>query len=447
MSFIYNSVKCEVRKLFFLKKRMKNQFRYLFLQKFYKITALMILKIEFENFFSIKERIRIDFRAANINTALARELGHNVMDWNGVPILKSIGLFGPNASGKSNILKAINFCCRMILDSHLNNEGAIFNFEPFKFDGWQDKPSKFLIDFVCDNVEYEYSFELTKDRILAESLYHYPVGRRAKIFVRDADNKYSFGTSVINKPTDVVLNTSDKNLYLSRASSMNRELAQRLYRYFMNQFLLGLVNVNEMMVLDSFNTYKKVILKALEICDSDIIAIEARKEQIYAPAAVAGQVELKLVDVLKFKTFHRNQKDVMFDLDMEESDGTRKLFQTLLRLLDVVKNRKGIMMDEFDMGLHTRLADFILDLIHASEGSQLLFSSHNTNLIDVKRLRRDQIVFVNKTEDGATEVYSLYDFKDFRENMDAEKGYIQGRFDAVPYIDSSVESIKQLLAE
>ena len=199
------------------------------------------------------------------------------------------------------------------------------------------------------------------------------------------------------------------------------------------------------MLLESFHSFKKVILKALEICDTDITDIEARKEQVFAPAAVLGQIEVKLVDVLKFKTFHRNQKDVMFDMDMEESDGTRKLFQILLRLLDVVKNRKGIMLDEFDMGLHTRLADFILDLIHASEGSQLLFSSHNTNLIDVKRLRRDQIVFVNKTEDGATEVYSLYDFKDFRENMDAEKGYIQGRFDAVPYVDSSVDSIKQLL--
>ena len=176
----------------------------------------MILKIEFENFFSIKDRVRIDFRAANINTALARELGHNVMVWNGVPILKSVGLFGPNASGKSNVMKAINFCCRMILDSHLYNEGTVFNFEPFKFDGWQDKSSKFLIDFVCDNIEYEYSFELTKERILSESLYHYPVGRRAKVFVREANGKYSFGTGVFAKPLDVVLNTSEKNLFLSR---------------------------------------------------------------------------------------------------------------------------------------------------------------------------------------------------------------------------------------
>lgn len=406
----------------------------------------MILKIEFENFFSIRDRVRIDFRAANINTALARELGNNVMMWNDVPVLKSVGLFGPNASGKSNILKSIIFCCRLILDSHLYNEGTNFNFEPFKFDGWQDKPSKFLIDFVCDNIEYEYAFELTRQSIISESLYHYPKGKRAKVFVRENRSDYSFGTGVMAKPADVVRNTSDKNLFLSRASSMNRNIAQKLYRYFMNRFLLGLVNINDVLVLDSFNTYKPVILKALEVCDTDITDIEVRKEQVPAPVVVPGQSELtyKLVDVLRFKTIHRGQKDVMFDLDMEESNGTKKLFQILIRLLDVVKNKKSIMMDEFDMGLHTRLADFILDLIHASDSSQLLFTSHNTNLIDIHRLRRDQIVFVNKTEEGITEVYSLYDFKDFRENMDAEKAYLQGRFDAIPYIDESSTNLKRL---
>lgn len=367
--------------------------------------------------------------------------------WKGVPVLKTIGLFGPNASGKSNIMKAITFCCNMVLESHLYNEGVTFNFEPFKFDGYDRKPSKFLIDFICEDIEYEYSFELTKEHIISESLYHYPMGRRAKVFVREADGKYSFGTGVMTKPSDVTLNTSGKNLFLSRASSMNREFAQKLYRYFLQQFLLGLVNINDFMLLDNFNTYKQVILRALEICDMDITDIEARKEQVPAPVVTPGQTEFtyKLVDVLRFKTFHLNRKDVMFDMDMEESNGTRKLFQILMRLLDVVRNKKSIMLDEFDMGLHIRLADFILDLVHASESSQLLFSSHNTTLIDIRRLRRDQIVFVNKTAEGVTVVYSLYDFKDFRENMDAGKAYKQGRFDAVPYVDSSVASIKQLI--
>ncbi|MCR4835583.1 MAG: ATP-binding protein, partial [Bacteroidaceae bacterium] len=90
----------------------------------------MLLNIEITNFFSVKEKVSIDFRAANIHTQRAKELGDNVIDWNGIKVLKSIGLFGPNASGKSSILKAITFCCRMILDSHQYNEGVRFNYEP-----------------------------------------------------------------------------------------------------------------------------------------------------------------------------------------------------------------------------------------------------------------------------------------------------------------------------
>ena len=410
----------------------------------------MLLKIELENFFSIKNRICIDFVAAKSNSSQARELSYNVIDWNGTKVLKTIGLFGPNASGKSNILKAINFCCRMILESGQNNEGTVFNFMPFKFDGYEQKPSYFMIDFVCGGIEYEYSFALTRTEVLKESLYYYPNGKKAKIFTRNEQDKevYSFTSGIIAKPKDVALNTSKKNLFLSRASSMNREIAQLLYRYFLNTFLLGLVDLNSVSIEENFNVYKKVILKALAICDTDICDIKVRHEQIPAPVMPSpGSPDLnfRLVDILRFQTVHKIAPDVVFDLDVEESSGTKKLFQILLRLLDVVANKKSLMMDEFDMGLHTRLADFILDLIHASEQSQLLFTSHNTNLIDMKRLRKDQIVFVNKLEDGSTDVYSLYDYKDFRENMDAEKGYIQGRFDAVPFVDSSVMNLKSLM--
>lgn len=412
----------------------------------------MLLKIELENFFSIKNRICLDFIAAKSNTSQARNLSYNVIDWNGTKVLKTIGLFGSNASGKSNILKAINFCCRMILESHQHNEGAIFNFMPFKFDGYDKKPSEFLIDFVCEGVEYEYSFALTRTEVIRESLYYYPNGKRAKVFTRDenADDVYSFKSGIIMKPKDVTLNTSRKNLFLSRASSMNREIAQKLYRYFLNTFLLGLVDLNSLSVEENFNAYKKIILKALAICDTDICDIRVRHEQVPAPVMpTPGTPELnfRMIDILRFQTIHKKSPDVVFDLDIEESSGTKKLFQILLRLLDVVRNKKSLMMDEFDIGLHTRLADFILDLIHASECSQLLFTSHNTNLIDMKRLRKDQIVFVNKLEDGSTEVYSLYDYKDFRENMDAEKGYIQGRFDAVPFVDSTVMNLKQLMED
>ena len=409
----------------------------------------MLLKIELENFFSIKDKISIDFRAGNINTAQARQLANNVVDWNGQTVLKSVGLFGPNASGKSNIVKAINFCCRMIFESHLHNENTVFNFQPFKFDGWDKKPSRFMVDFVCDDVEYEYSFSLTRTEILEESLYYYPNKRRAKIFSR-LGNDFSFAEGAMPRAKDVAFNTSRKNLFLSRASSMNRELAQKLFQYFLNTFLLGLVPLSDNSIEELFDKYKKVVLEALNVCDSDIINIELQKEKAKTLNLAFNEKEalqVQDVEVVKFLTYHKFAPNVPFDMVTEESNGTRQLFGVLLRLLDVVKNGKALMLDEFDLSLHTLLADFILDFIHASAKSQLLFTSHNTNLIDTNRLRKDQILFVNKKDDGSTEVYSLYDFKGFRETMDAEKGYIQGRFDAIPMVNSSVSSLKKLLED
>lgn len=410
----------------------------------------MLLRIELENFFSIKEKISLDFRAGNANSSVARDLAYNVMDWKGQKVLKSIGLFGPNASGKSNIVKAINFCCRMIFESHNHNENTIFDFQPFKFDGWDKKPSRFLVNFVCEDIEYEYSFVLNSKQILEESLYYYPNNRRAKIFTRKGD-EYSFSSGVIPRPNDVVINTSKKNLFVSRASSMNREIPQKIFRYFFETFLLGIVPLDDKNIKELFVQNKDLVLNALQVCDTDITDIEITTEKMPVPIQVHNDQMIELVfqerDVVRFRTYHKHSPVTGFSMETEESNGTRQLFVLLLRLLDVVKNRKSLMLDEFDRSLHTRLADFILDLIHASSRSQFLFTSHNTNLIDTKRLRKDQIVFVNKKDDGSTDVYSLYDFKDFRDTMDAEKGYLQGRFDAVPFVSSSVAGLKKLLEE
>lgn len=411
----------------------------------------MILKVELENFYSIKDRISIDFRAANINTAQARELAYNTFKWKNATILKSIGLFGPNAAGKSSIIKAINFCCRLILDSHLNNEGGVFLFEPFKFDDYPQKPSRFLMDFVCEDIEYEYSFELTKHGINKESLYYYPQGRKARLFTRDESKEkpYAFSEGAFLKPSDVVDSTTKMNLFLSRASSMKREKAQTVYRYFMSTFLLSIVPMTDYNTIEAyFNKYKKILLTALNICDSDICDIKMKKEKARQLLQQGNGFPVVVeADALRFKTFHKHAPQISFDMDADESNGTRRLFYLLLSLLEVVRNKKSLMADEFDLSLHTRLAEFILDLIHASSSSQFLFTSHNTNLIDTSKLRRDQIVFVNKKADGSTEAYALYDFRDFRDTMDAEKGYHQGRFDAVPYVDSSVTSLKKLLEE
>ena len=402
-----------------------------FAGKLQKLDINMVLRIELSNFFSIRDLLSIDFRAANIHTRLAGELRDNVMEWSGMNVLKTIGLFGPNASGKSNIIKAIRFCWSLILHSIDSNVGTVFDFAPFKFNGYDNQPSSFLINFVIDGIEYEYSFTLTRTAILDEALYYYPKGRRARVFTRHGIQppKYTFGEGLFTRPLDVVTNTSDKNLFLTRASSMNREIAQRVYRYFLDDLLPGIQTSDVQSNTDNFNAYKPLILRALSICDTDIVDIKINKANGH------------------FVTYHKENPSLPFDLLTEESDGTIKLFRILLNLLDVVKHGKTLLLDEFDSSLHIRLADFIIDLVHASKASQLLFTSHSTNLIDIHRFRKDQIAFVNKRSNASTEVYSLFDYKDFRDNMDAEKAYIQGRFDAVPYVESSVSGLKSLLKE
>ena len=109
----------------------------------------------------------------------------------------------------------------------------------------------------------------------------------------------------------------------------------------------------------------------------------------------------------------------------------------ILKLLGIIRNNKILLIDEIDTSLHTKIVEYILWLFHHSSNSQLIFTTHNTNLMNFDLLRKDQIYFVSKSDNGSSELYSLYDFKDFRENMDPEKGYLMGRFNAIPFLNYS----------
>lgn len=423
----------------------------------------MLVEMRFSNFFSIKDEVCIDFKAGSINTAKSKELTDNIFSANDETLLKVQGLFGPNASGKSSILKAALFCRQLILDSHQNNEGAVFNFMPFKFDGYMQKPSSFFIDFIANGTEYEYSFTLTRNKILSEELYYYPGKRKAKIFTRkegeglSKSEIYSFSEGHFIKPMDVAQSVGRNTLFISRASQMDRELAKKIYNYFRTELFIGLPQLSGKYAVELFRQNKGLILKALKMADSDITDINVRIEKTPLFSVVPhitrngipvqSNTVTQVAEVINFYTTHKRNPDVQFHLEGEESAGTIQIFNLLLLLLDVCKNGKALILDEFDASLHTELAQFVLDMVNASASAQILFTSHNTNLLDIKKMRRDQILFTNKKDDGSTEVYSLFDFKDFRENMDAEKCYLQGRFDAVPYINSSVSTIKNLLGE
>ena len=408
----------------------------------------MVLEIKLSNFFSINEEVVLDLRAGKINTKRAKDLATNVISRHKEKVLKSTAIYGANASGKSSIMKAINFCCRMVFESHQHNENTVYNFKPFKFNSPQ-KPSTFFIRFVDNNIEYEYFFSLMENSILKESLFYYPNGRRARVFERDEEkdggkrDKYVF-SSAISRPLDVAQNTSDKTLYVSRASQMDKTIAKRVFNFFYNKIVLGYWQYKNDSLEELLTTGKSFLLNSLQIADSDIVDIKYEKEAIFSNF-FTKDVMVRHGDKINIKTYHKSGTGLPFDFDSEESEGTKRLFFILLAMWDVIKNDKFMLIDELETSLHTSIVEFIINLFHSSKGSQLVFSTHDTNLLDLNKMRRDQIYFVNKNDKGASDLYSLYDFKDFRENMDAEKGYLKGRFDAIPFIDLSKSVLNDLV--
>lgn len=418
----------------------------------------MVLEIRLSNFFSIKDEIVLDFRAANIKSANAKALRTNVFQQNNSDILKTLVIYGANASGKSNIIKAIRFCNAMVFESHNHNENTVYNFVPFKFENYENKPSTYFIRFILNQIEYEYSFSLSRTSIITESLYYYPKGRIKEIFTRDErrgktkKEKYSF-TDVIKRPLDVAENTSDKTLYISRASQMDRGLGKEIFNYFNRTFILNYVGFGISAIENITNLNKQQLIDALKIADSDIeeVKIKVLKKSgknIHADlTSMTLKVEEVVQDHLQIKTFHKTNPEVGFDFLTEESQGTIKLFFIMLTLLDVIRNNKILLIDEIEESLHPKIIEYIFNLFRAGEKAQLLCTTHNTQFLDLKKLRKDQVYFVNKGQSGASDLYSLYDYNDFRDTMDLEKAYLQGRFDAIPIINDSFEQLKRLLNE
>ncbi|MDE6697204.1 MAG: ATP-binding protein [Muribaculaceae bacterium] len=378
----------------------------------------MIICIKIKNFYSLREETVLDFTADISSRRTSYELEENILECNGEKFVNLIGLFGGNAAGKSNIIKAIDFCRGLILHSHLFGSNAHLDFEPFKFQTAQ--PSEFYIDFIAEGVEYEYSFEISEGRILSENLFHYPNKRKARVFSREKTNLYSYGKGMISRPTEIEASTGPQTLFLSRGSSMNRSILQTVYRYFSDHVMTEISSFNlGNLSRTCFESNRSLLLKAFEVGDSDIIDIRWDESS-------TGKVKLL--------SYHQENPSIAFDFEKEESEGTKRLFFILMGLLNMNNNDCTVFLDEFDLKLHLLLAQFILDVVRASKGMQMVFTSHNPTLIDTSRLRPEQIVFVTKRKDGSSEFIPLSDYEGIEKIPDIMKAYLQGRFDGVPYI-------------
>ena len=378
----------------------------------------MVLSLRLKNIFSFRDETTLDLQAAKIQTEKGKALSGNMFPAAGGQVLKSVSVFGANASGKSNVIKGIKACVNMIRSSHTYNENTIFQIAPFRFDGYDKQPSSFYVRFILDEIEYEYSFSLTQTEILTEQLYYYPKGRRSLVFTRDETkgpdktDVYEF-RQAIKRPMDVAANTSRKTLFISRASQMDRDIAKKVFRFFTEDIVLD-YKESAMPVEDFLKTKKEDILEILNTADSDIVDVKIQGNSL--------------------KTFHKSNPDIAFDFDTEESEGTKILFQMMLGIINVIRNDRTFLMDGIDTNLHPHLVEYIINLFNRSNHAQLIYTTHNTHLLNTDFQRRDQVYFVNKRDDGCSDLYSLYDFKDFRDTFDMEKAYLQGRFDAIPYL-------------
>ena len=385
------------------------------------IEVKMVLEIRLSNMFSFRDEVTLDLQAAKIQTKKARELEGNLFSVDGEQMLKSVALFGANASGKSNVIKAIRACVNMVRSSHNYNVDTRFAISPFKFEDYANKQSSFYIRFLLNGVEYEYSFSFMHDEIITETLYYYPNGRKSLVFSRDESRGtekkdiYEFKT-VIKRPFDVADNTSKKTLYISRASQMDREIAQKIFLFFCNDIVLDYQVANIDSLDNLFKERKEKMLEVLRTADSDIIDFKIQNNAI--------------------TTFHRTNPSVAFDFETEESEGTKTLFRMMVRMIGIIHEGKMLLVDEIDNSLHTQLVEFVIGMFNHSDHAQLIYTTHNTHLLNTDFQRRDQVYFVNKREDGSSDLYSLFDFKDFRDTLDMEKAYLQGRFDAIPYIST-----------
>ncbi|MDE6577505.1 MAG: ATP-binding protein [Muribaculaceae bacterium] len=377
----------------------------------------MIVALKFKNFFSLRDETVIDFTADITTVRNANFLPQNLIKHNSDLFINIIGLFGSNAAGKTNLIKAMQLCRNMVINSGMPGNNVWQDFTPFKFSS--SCPAEFYIDFIYEGVEYEYSYSIQDFRILTENLFYYPKKKRARIFSRLESGEYHFGKGVVNRPAEIVASTGPEALFLSRAASMNRELPRRVYDFFLNNIVTDIPGFRlEDLSRNEFETYREIILKSLEVSDSDIIDIQWQEN-------LPG--EIKLV------SRHKENPGIAFDFEREESEGTKRLFFLVMLLLKNLNNDLTIFWDEFDLKLHLRLAEFILDLVRASKSLQLVFTSHNPYLLDAEKMRPEQIVIVNKDLSGNSEFIPLSDYEGIGKMTDFGKAYLIGRFDGVPY--------------
>lgn len=430
----------------------------------------MLIRFRARNFRSLKDEQELSLVAS---ISLKDSLGAvtEVEGFN-LGLLRVAAIYGANASGKTNVIKAVEYMDSAVCGSqrHWRPEGPIPR-QPFLLDPQSKSDvSSFEVDLLLNRTRFRYGFELDDLEIRGEWLDAYPEGKKQMWFKREG-KVFTFGKKLTGENRAIESLTRPNSLFLSAAAQNNHEALLPIYKWFAEQLAhvrrergpLGETTAE----MCEDGALKSSVLALLCEADLGVTGLDLREEKMFPPITDAEDAEERalreeLVGVLRkivakakaeseagteaFETthvlslIHRGAAGGKIPLGEDnESDGTLAFFGLLGPALRAIKTGGTVCVDELDSSLHPLLAVEVVRMFNDPErnprGAQLIFTTHDTNILQMASLRRDQIWFTEKDGEGSTHLYPLTDFKP-RKNENLQRGYLQGRYGAVPFIGS-----------
>lgn len=421
----------------------------------------MLIEFTVGNFLSFNKPVTFTMLAAK---PIKEHIEDNVIETPRYNLLKSAVIYGANASGKSNLIKAINFCKWFVVnsskESQVNEEIYVNHYKLST--STENGPSFFEIVFLINNIKYRYGFTVDKKQFKTEWLFFADKTKEYPLFLRENDvievkSKFPEGQSLEAK-------TRNNALFLSVVAQFNGEIAKSIINWFNNLNIISglqdryLKNITAKLFNDE--GYKRKILELLNRSDigfhsldvneitDDIVMPKRQNTESTIVRVHSGEFRISTQHIKYNKDKHFKEY-VNFNLEQEESEGTKKYFNLAGPLLKTINDNGILVIDELDARLHPFLTFSIVKLFNSKntnpDGAQLIFVSHDTNLLDRNLFRRDQIWFTEKDKWGATDLYSLADFKygRVRKDEDLEKRYIAGKYGAIPFLGNIEDLFKE----
>jgi uncharacterized protein len=411
----------------------------------------MLIEFRVKNFKSLRDEQVLSMVAAKDSSLL--ESNTVATGISAVPrLLRSAAIYGANAAGKSNLLKALQYMAMLVGQSAQLPQGQHFAVQPFRLDpASASVPTSFEATFLLDGVRYQYSVALTKERVLAEDLLVYKAFKPQRWFSRsvvDGKDVYIFGPGLKGAKHVWENATRPNSLFLSMAVQLNSEQLRPVFDWFTRQLIV----VNEVAPLNPAfavgmlknEVNKRLLCDFLNAADISIHGLEVASRKVPQRSVqvnfITGKTELSEAEVDEHRVlFHHKTESGEVILDAtEESSGTRNLLWLAGPVLDILNRGATLVVDEIDTSLHTLLVRRLVSLFHqpvsGPAGAQLIFTTHDASLLSERDLlRRDQVWLVDKDANQGSRLYPLTDFSP-RKAEAIEQGYLAGRYGGTPFL-------------